>query len=63
MTTRWEQAVAVRPTDSAGRWAADVAPGFSIGGKTNGGYLMALAAQAAAREVERSGEPTKTLSP
>ncbi len=55
MTTRWQQAVAVRPTGSSGRWAADVAPGFSIGGKTNGGYLLALAAQAAVREVEESG--------
>ena len=28
MTTRWQQAVAVRPTGSSGRWAADVAPGL-----------------------------------
>lgn len=55
MTTRWRQAVAVRPTGSPGRWGADVAPGFSIAGKTNGGYLLALAAQAAAREIEEAG--------
>ncbi len=55
MTTRWQDAVEVRATGTTARWEAAVAPGFSIAGRTNGGYLLAMAAQAAVRTVEQAG--------
>ncbi len=62
MTTRWQLATAMDRTDVPGRWAAQVAPGFSIGAKTNGGYLLALAAKAAVREAEQAGAHADPLS-
>lgn len=52
---RFDQAVAVRRSAAAGTWDADVSPTFSVGGRTNGGYLLALATQAALAQVESAG--------
>lgn len=54
-TYRFDEAVAVRPSGAAGTWDAAVSPTFSVGGRTNGGYLLALAAQAAVAQVEADG--------
>src|SRR4051794_41209088 len=42
----FDDATAVRPV-APGRFAADVDPEWSIAGRTNGGYLLALMARAA----------------
>lgn len=52
---RFDAAVAVRPSDTTGTWDAVVSPTFSVGGRTNGGYLLALAARAAIAQVEAGG--------
>ena len=38
----------------AGKYSAEIHPGWDIMGNANGGYLLALAARAAANEVERT---------
>lgn len=55
MTFRFDDAVAVAPSGTPGTWDATVSPTFSVGGRTNGGYLLALAAQAAIAQVEADG--------
>ncbi len=42
---------AVRPGGDAGVWLVDVHPGWSVAGRTNGGYLLAVAARAALAEA------------
>ncbi|GAB2684385.1 thioesterase family protein [Thalassiella azotivora] len=53
---RFDAATAVEPV-ADGVWRADVAPTFSIAGRTNGGYLLATATRAALAQVERAGGP------
>jgi hypothetical protein len=53
--SRFDAATAVTATPTPGRWAARVDPDFSVGGRTNGGYLLALATRAALAEVEANG--------
>lgn len=55
MSFRFDDAVAVTPSGDQGGWDAVVSPTFSVGGRTNGGYLLALAAQAAIAQVEADG--------
>ncbi len=55
----WDAATQLRDLGS-GRWRAEVAPGYSIVGKTNGGYALALAAKAA---VASLGEQTRHSEP
>jgi acyl-coenzyme A thioesterase PaaI-like protein len=45
----------IRP-DGDGRYRAEVDPEWSIAGKPNGGYLLALCAQAASRQLLEAGE-------
>ena len=45
-TTEFDLATAVRPTGAPGTYAIDVDPGFTVGPKPNGGYLLATAARA-----------------
>lgn len=52
---RFDDATAVSPTDVPGRWSASVDPDFSIAGRTNGGYLLAVATAAALAEVDAGG--------
>lgn len=44
---------AVRPAGD-GRWAAEIRPGWDIGGNANGGYLLTLAVRAM---IEATGRP------
>jgi acyl-coenzyme A thioesterase PaaI-like protein len=53
----FDLATAVRP-EAAGRFAADVHPQWSIAGRTNGGYLLALAARAALEHLGGATCPT-----
>ena len=53
------QASAVHPA-GAGRWSGVIAPGWDIVGAANGGYLLAMAARAAARAAERPDPVTVT---
>ena len=63
------QATAVSAVDSvvdsaagsagAGRYGAEIHPGWDIGGNANGGYLMAIAGRAMATEI---GRPPLTLT-
>ncbi len=49
-----------------GIWAGEIAPGWDIGGNADGGYLLAIAARAAAEAAERPDPVTVTahyLSP
>lgn len=55
MTYRFDDAVAVTPSGSTNTWRAEVSSTFSVGGRTNGGYLLALAARAALAQVEADG--------
>jgi acyl-CoA thioesterase len=43
-----------------GRWSAEIAPGWDIVGAANGGYLLAMAARAAAAAAERPDPVTVT---
>jgi acyl-CoA thioesterase len=52
MQGRFARATAVEP-DVQGRFRADVADGWDIGGNANGGYLIAIAARAMAETAER----------
>ena len=49
------QATAVLPVgdDGAGRYSAEIHPGWDIGGNANGGYLMAIAGRAMTEAVGR----------
>ncbi|HWC35450.1 MAG TPA: thioesterase family protein [Mycobacteriales bacterium] len=47
----WETATAVTRLDDSGRYAAELDPGWAIGGKPNGGYLLAILARAACDAV------------
>jgi len=53
--TQFDAATAVTPTADPRLWHADISPVMSIGGRTNGGYLLALASSAAVRKVESDG--------
>ena len=46
----FDEATAVRPDGAPGRYTADVDPRWSIGGRINGGYLLATATRAALAE-------------
>ncbi len=52
MTASFDDATAVRRLDGT-RFAAEVHPGWDIGGNANGGYLIALAGRAMAEVAER----------
>jgi acyl-coenzyme A thioesterase PaaI-like protein len=52
----FDDATAVRPV-APGRFAADVGPEWSIAGRTNGGYLLALMARAAGAQAGGSAVP------
>ena len=52
------QVTALQATDDPHRFAADVHPGWTIGGRPNGGYLLALLA----RGVSMSGAPPHVLA-
>jgi len=54
-TSAFDEVSAVRPV-ADGRYTADVHPQWSIAGKPNGGYLLALCAQAALAELREGGE-------
>jgi acyl-coenzyme A thioesterase PaaI-like protein len=54
---RFDVATDVARGASSGRWTATVDPAFSVGGRTNGGYLLALATRAALAELESAGGP------
>src|SRR3954453_14671210 len=62
----FDAARAVRPV-ARGRFAADVDPEWSIAGRTNGGYLLALMARAAGTQAGGwavpAGVPAPSLSP
>lgn len=45
----------------AGEYSAEIHPGWDIMGNANGGYLLAMAARAAAKEVERPGIGNRPL--
>jgi acyl-CoA thioesterase len=52
--------------DGEGRWCGEIAPGWDILGNADGGYLLAMAARAAASSVARTDPVTVTahyLSP
>lgn len=53
---RFDDVTAVVPAGSRGRYTAQVDPQWSIAGKPNGGYLLALCAQAAQAELSAEGE-------
>lgn len=53
--TEFDTATAVRPTDDPTTFAADVDPGWSVGPKPNGGYLLALGARAAGAALGLTG--------
>jgi hypothetical protein len=53
---RFDDVTAVVPTGSRGRYTAQVDPQWSIAGKPNGGYLLALCARAAQAELNAEGE-------
>jgi hypothetical protein len=53
--SRFDQVTEVRP-DADGRYSAEVDAEWSIAGKPNGGYLLALCAQAALAELREGGE-------
>ena len=49
--SRFDVATGVCATGTPGTWSGTVDPGFSVGGRTNGGYLLALATRAALAEL------------
>src|SRR5690606_41211383 len=49
--TRFESATEIRALPEAGRYAADLDPGYLIGTAMNGGYLMAVMQRAALAEA------------
>lgn len=51
----FDAAIAVEPAATAGTSAATIHPGFTVGPKPNGGYLVALAAAATARALADDG--------
>ncbi len=54
---RFDAATEVTRDAAPGTWRADVDPSFSVGGRTNGGYLLAVATRAALAELEAAGGP------
>ncbi|MFC5998961.1 thioesterase family protein [Quadrisphaera sp. GCM10027208] len=62
-TYRFDAATAVTATGVPGRWRCAVDPEWTIGGRPNGGYLLALATRAALAEVDaRGGEHLDPLA-
>lgn len=55
----FEKASAVRRLGETA-WAAEIAPGWDIGGNADGGYLLAIAARAAGEAAERPDPVTVT---
>jgi hypothetical protein len=53
---RFDEACRVWPAEHGVGFAAEVDPEWSIAGKPNGGYLLALCAQAAAAQLREAGE-------
>lgn len=53
MTSEFDEATAVTPL-GAGRFGAEVHPGWDIGGNTNGGYLLALVGRALSMATGRA---------
>lgn len=59
----FDQHTAVAPTGETGRFDADVNRAWTVGPKPNGGYLLAIAARAAAADlVEHDSDHTDPLS-
>lgn len=54
-SSEFDQATAVRPGPEPGRFLADIDPGWTVGPKPNGGYLLAIAARAAGAAAHVSG--------
>ena len=55
----FESDTAVRPV-AAGRYDAEIKPGWDVGGNANGGYLLAIAARAMR---DAAGRPIRSRSP
>lgn len=51
----FDRATAVRARSDAGRFDVDIDPGWTVGPKPNGGYLLALAARGAGEVVGQAG--------
>jgi acyl-CoA thioesterase len=49
--SEFDDVTAIRPCDDTGVFDADLHPGWAIGGKPNGGYLLAILGRAACRVV------------
>ena len=54
MTSAFDTATSVTP-DGDGRYAVDIQPRWSVGGRTNGGYLLATVTRAVLAELAPSG--------
>ena len=54
MTSAFDAATAVEP-DDGGRYRITIDPVWSIGGRANGGYLLAVAARAAMAALDAHG--------
>jgi acyl-CoA thioesterase len=50
----FDDVTSIRPRDDTGVFDADLHPGWAIGGKPNGGYLLAILGRAACRVVDTS---------
>lgn len=62
MSSQFDTATAVT-REAPGRYVANVDPVWSIGGRPNGGYLMAMVARAACLEVSDAADPDGGLDP
>lgn len=51
----FDRATAVRATDVPGTWALEVDPGFTVGPKPNGGYLLAAVVRAMGAALAEAG--------
>lgn len=56
-TNEFDRATAVRPNLEPDRFTATIDPGWTVGTKPNGGYLLAMAARAAGVALGHGGSP------